>query len=85
MNTLQLRQSIAGAIRELEANGEPIILDNRNRPVAVIISLKDFQERFAEKAASEAIAKVVAEMDLLARPAADKKSGVEILRILRDS
>jgi len=31
-----------------------IILERRNQPVAVLISLRDYQERFAEKAAADA-------------------------------
>lgn len=83
VNALELRQSLGKVVAALQRNGEPIILEKRRRPVAVLISLRDFQERFVEKAAAEARARVLEEMDRLAIPSVDPTPGVEILRELR--
>lgn len=83
VNALELRQSLGKVVAALQRNGEPIILEKGRRPVAVLISLRDFQERFVEKAAAEARAQVLQEMDRLASTSADPTPGVEILRELR--
>jgi prevent-host-death family protein len=83
VNALELRQSLGKVVAALQRNGEPIILEKRRRPVAVLISLRDFQERFVEKAAAEARARVLEEMDRVAIPSVDPTPGVEILRELR--
>ena len=46
INAAQLRQSLGRVAGELEATGEPILLKVGRRPVGVIISMRDFEERF---------------------------------------
>ncbi len=70
-------------VRALEKSGEPILLEQRHRPVGVIISLKDFEERFVVKAATEARLKLFAQIDEMAIVSQDKKPAEAILRDLR--
>lgn len=84
VNALQLRQSLGKVVAALEKDGEPVILQKGHRPVAVLISLRDFRERFVEKAAAEERRQIVAEIERMARPGADPRSVVDILRELRD-
>jgi PHD/YefM family antitoxin component YafN of YafNO toxin-antitoxin module len=83
MNAVQLRQGLGRAVATLERTGEPILLERGRRPVAVLISLRDFQERFVEKAATEERDRVLAEMDALARRSADPTPAADVLRELR--
>lgn len=83
VNALELRQSLGKVVSALERNGEPVILEKGRRPVAVLISLKDFRERFVEKAATEERNRLFERMDALARRSADPTPAVEILRELR--
>ena len=83
VGALALRQSLGRVVAMLQRTGEPVLLQRGRRPVAVLISLRDFQERFVEKAASEAREAVLAEIDALARPAADSTPGTDVLRDLR--
>ena len=71
VTALQLRQSLGKVVATLQRTGEPILLEKGRRPVAVLVSLKDFQERFVEKAAVEARERILAEMDALATESAD--------------
>src|SRR2546421_9986503 len=84
VTALQLRQSLSKVLSGLEKTGEPILLQRGQRPVGVIISLKDFRERFVEKAASEERHRIFEEMDRLVRKPADLTPAIEILRELRD-
>jgi prevent-host-death family protein len=83
VTALALRQSLGKVVAALERTGEPVLLQKGRRPVAVLISLRDFQERFVEKAAAEARDAILANMDELARPSADSTSARDILRELR--
>ena len=75
----------ADAIRDLlEAGGEPILLARGKRIVAALISLKDFEERFVARAASEARLKILEEMDEMARPSSVAVDSARLLRELRD-
>lgn len=83
VSALDLRQSVRKIAAALEREGEPIMLMRGSRPVAVLISLRDFEERFVDKAAAEARQALIAEMDALARPARDATPAVEVIRRAR--
>ena len=53
VNALKLRQEFGRVLEDLDKTGEPILLEKGRQPRAVIISLKDFQERFVDKVASQ--------------------------------
>ena len=59
VNALELRRSLGKVLTALEKDGEPILLERGRMPVGVIVSLKDFQERFVEKSASAARQKIL--------------------------
>ena len=84
VNILQLRQSLGKVVSLLEKSGEPVLVERRHQPVAVLISLQDFRERFVEKAAAQERDRVLEEIDALATSSADPTPAVEILRKLRD-
>jgi PHD/YefM family antitoxin component YafN of YafNO toxin-antitoxin module len=83
VNALELRQSLGKVIATLQRTGEPILLEKARKPVGVLISLKDFQERFVERSAADARKRILEEIDSLARPGVDPTPTVEVLRQLR--
>lgn len=83
VNAITLRQSLGKILASLERTGEPILLERGKRPVGVIVSLRDFEERFVEKAAAEARRELMEEMDRLARPSVDATPAVKVIRELR--
>ncbi|OGQ81838.1 MAG: hypothetical protein A2289_03395 [Deltaproteobacteria bacterium RIFOXYA12_FULL_58_15] len=85
VNALRLRQSLGSLLRELEEGGEPISVERHNRPVAVLISPRDFKERFADHDAFEERRQLVAEIhEFRKRQVEDEPSTVAVLRELRD-
>jgi len=54
VNALQLRQCLGSVLDLLERDGAPVLVKRGQRAAAVLISLKDWQQRFADKAADEA-------------------------------
>ena len=85
VNALQLRQSMGKVLAGLQRTGEPILLEKGRKPVGVIVSIKDFQERFVEKAATDERNRVIQEMEDIARTSALAVPAVEILQELRGS
>jgi len=83
INALQLRQSLGKLVSTLQKTGEPILLEKGRKPVAAIISLRDYRERFVEKAASEERDRVLETIDALARRSADETPAVDLLREMR--
>jgi len=62
INAVQLRQGLKRVARGLEATGEPVLLKVGRKPVGVIISLQDFEERFVLRQAEEARRQLVEEI-----------------------
>jgi prevent-host-death family protein len=83
VNALQLRQSLGKIIARLRRTKRPILLKKGREPVGVLISLEDFEERFAEKEATERRLQLLEEIEALARPSTDKREATDILRNLR--
>lgn len=81
VNALQIRQSLGKVLKKLETLGRPIIIEKGRQPVAVLISLKLFQERFVdyrEQQQREQLLQAFQETGVA--PAADS---LEVLRGLR--
>lgn len=83
LNALEFRQSLGKVMAEFEKSGEPIQLERGRKPVGVIVSLRDFQERFVEKSASAARQKLFDEIEALATRSHAPRPAVDILRELR--
>jgi PHD/YefM family antitoxin component YafN of YafNO toxin-antitoxin module len=47
VSAAELRQAMGKVARRLERTGEPILLKLGNKAVGVLVSVKDFEERFA--------------------------------------
>lgn len=85
VSALALRQSLGRVVASLEKNGPPVLLRKGRKPVAVLISLRDFSERFVELDAAQAREQLLKEMDALIRPGRTKAKAMEVLRALRDA
>ncbi len=48
VNALKVRQSFGSILKLLKKKDEPILIEKGREPVAVLISLRDFQERFVD-------------------------------------
>lgn len=48
VNALQIRQSLGKILEKLKKTDEPIIIEKSREPVAVLISIKTFRERFID-------------------------------------
>ena len=48
VNALKIRNEFGRVLESLKKSGEPIIIEKNRIPVAVLISLEDFQNRFID-------------------------------------
>ncbi len=83
-NALAVRRSLGTVLRRLQRDGEPILVERNREPAAVLISLRDFEERFVDKVATaerERLAHDILAMRARARPA--RRKAVELVRELR--
>ena len=83
-NAVDVRRALGTVLRRLQRDGEPILVERNREPAAVLISLRDFEERFVDKAAAserERLARDILAMRARARPT--RRKTVELVRELR--
>lgn len=83
VNALEMRQSVGKVLRQLEKGGEPIIIERRRQPAAVLISLDDYAKRFADRDADEKREEIVRGIRALRFTAPSGKTTLDLLRDLR--
>ncbi|MBI2059654.1 MAG: type II toxin-antitoxin system Phd/YefM family antitoxin [Nitrospirae bacterium] len=69
VNALQLRQSLGKILRKLEKTGEPILVEKNREPKAVLVTVKDFKERYLDlpRPSLEERTRIVERIDELAK------------------
>jgi prevent-host-death family protein len=70
LRAADLRKSLGRVARSLERTGEPIALTVRGRMVGVLISVRDWNERFTMRAAEDERRRLVAEILAERKPSA---------------
>lgn len=83
VNALELRQSLGRVLRQLERGGAPIVVQRGRQPAAVLISLRDYQERFADRDADEHRRAIVAQIKASRFAAPKAGTTLDLLRQLR--
>ncbi len=84
VNALELRQSMGKVIDQILKTGEPILLEKSRRPVAVIISIRDYEERFVEKDAANRRREIIEGIENMARPSLIAESVVDVIHESRN-
>ncbi len=83
VNALELRQSLGRVLRRLERGGAPILVQRGRQPAAVLISLHDYRERFAERDTDERRLAIVARIKAAEFTAPKRRTTLDLLRDLR--
>ena len=78
-SALSLRQSLGKILAQLARSGEPVLIEQRQRPAAVLISLEDYQKRFVDREADEQRRRIVERIKR-----ASLRSDVPVNEIIRD-
>jgi len=83
VNALELRQSLGRVLRQLERGGTPILVQRGRQPAAVLISLRDYQERFADRDADQRRQEIVARIKAMTFASPKGKTTLDMVRDLR--
>ncbi len=82
VNALRLRQSLGKVLKQLEKGSSPIFIERNRQRVAVLVSIKDFSERFADRKAMAERERLVQEIHAFRKK--QKSSSLDSLSILRE-
>jgi prevent-host-death family protein len=83
-NAIEVRRSLGKVLRRLARGGEPILVERNGKPAAVLISLLEFRQRFADVDAAEDRQRLIEEvLAMRKRAKGAKRSAVEEVRRIR--
>ena len=82
-NALKLRKSLGAILEHLKKTGEPILLEKNREPAGVIISLEDYQKRFADRDADEKRVEIVERIKRAKGKLPPGKTSLDLVRELR--
>jgi prevent-host-death family protein len=83
-NALELRRALGRVLARLERDGKPIVIEKGREPKAVLISIRDYRERFADVEAAEEREQLAEDiLALRARSRRSRRSAVDLVRELR--
>jgi len=83
-NALELRRALGKILNQLERHGRPILIEKGRKPKAVLISLRDYNERFVDAAAADEREHLAEEiLALRSRARRSRRTSVEVVRELR--
>ena len=80
VNALELRQSVGKVLKALEKGGEPVMVERQRKPAAVLISIEDYEKRFADRDADEKRREIVERIRALKFSAPKGKTSLDLLR-----
>lgn len=83
-NALQLRQNMGRIVQRLKEKGEPILIEKDRKPVAVLISLEDYQRRFVDIDADIKRREMIEEIKQAQMKLPQGTSSLDLIRSLRE-
>ncbi len=83
VNALAVRQSLGSILSDLEAGGEPVLVTRDRKPVAALVPIEIFRQRFVDFVAGDALRAAMEELTAL-QSAASGADSLETLRALRE-
>ena len=83
-NALDLRQNMGKIVSDLLKTGQPVLIEKSRKPVAVLISLADYQARFVDKEADEKRKELVSEIRKAQLTLPEGSSSLALVRKLRE-
>lgn len=84
-NALKMRQNLGAVLKKLASTRKPVLVEKSRKPVAVLISIEDYQKRFVDYEADlqrEEIVKKILEAKL---KLPQGKTSLDLIRELRSS
>jgi PHD/YefM family antitoxin component YafN of YafNO toxin-antitoxin module len=83
VTALQLRQSLGKTLDMMKETGEPILLEKGRKPVAVLISLEEYQKRFVDYEADQRRRELVEKIRSAEFPLPEGKTSLDLIREIR--
>jgi prevent-host-death family protein len=84
ITAIDLRKKLGSLLDEVSQKGEQIIISRANKPLAVMISVEEYQEKVLKKNREKRLKKLSSEMDRWKRSHVNETGNIDIVRAIRE-
>lgn len=85
MTTMDLRKNLGHILDTVAENNEQIIISRANHPLAVILSIAEFEEKVQRKNRTDKLRKLAGNMDNWRERHRKETAGVDAVKAVRES
>ena len=84
LTTLDLRKKLGSVLNDVSKKGEQVIISRANKPLAVIISVEEYEEKVLKKNRERRLREVSAEMDKWKKRHLKETINIDIAKVVRE-
>jgi len=84
VTALDLRKKLGSLLNDVSEKGEQVMISRANKPLAVLISLAEFEEKVLNKNREKKLEKISAEMDRWKKRHLKATAKIDIVKVIRE-
>ncbi len=84
VTALDLRKKLGSVLNDISKKGEQVIISRANKPMAVLISVEEFEDKVLKKNRERRLKEISAQMDRWKRIHLKETGKIDILKALRE-
>ena len=84
LTALDLRKTLGSVLDDVSKKGEQVIISRANKPLAVIISVEEYEEKVLKKNREGRLREVSAEMDKWKKRHLKETINIDIAKVVRE-
>lgn len=84
LTALDLRKKLGSVLNDVSKKGEQVIISRANKPLAVMISIEEYEEKVLKKNRERRLREVSAEMDKWKKRHLKETINIDIAKVVRE-
>ncbi len=84
VTALDLRKKLGSFLNDVSKKGEQVMISRANKPLAVLISLADYEEKVLNKNREKKLEGISSEMDRWKKRHLKATANIDIVKVLRE-
>ncbi|MFH0933128.1 MAG: type II toxin-antitoxin system Phd/YefM family antitoxin [Nitrospirota bacterium] len=84
LTALDLRKKLGSVLNDVSKKGEQVIISRANKPLAVMISVEEYEEKVLKKNRERKLREVSAEMDKWKKRHLKETINIDIAKVIRE-
>ena len=84
VTALDLRKKLGSLLNEVHEKDEQVIISRSNKPLAVMISVKDYEEKVIKKDREKKLNKIAAAMDTWNKKHLQRTAAINVVKAVRE-